>query len=69
MQRMQLMLGRLMTVNLSDLKREDGQGVTEYAIALGFVAVVMAGLLTTTLGTPIKDFVGRVATAIGNLNP
>ena len=42
------------------LKREDGQGATEYAMVLGFVVV---GLTITlgVLGIAIDGFLGRVA--------
>jgi len=43
------------------IKREDGQGVTEYGIALGFVAVVVAGLLVGLSGQLQSFF-----TAVGN---
>jgi Flp pilus assembly pilin Flp len=49
-----------------DLKREEGQGVTEYGIALGFVAVVVAGLLLT-LGGQIQGFFTTVGQDLGNL--
>jgi Flp pilus assembly pilin Flp len=66
--RISLMLGRLMTVSLTDLKREDGQGATEYAMVIGFVIV---GLTITlgVLGTSIEDFLGRVAGKIDGLVP
>lgn len=66
--RISLMLGRLMTVSLTDLKREDGQGATEYAMVIGFVIV---GLTITlgVLGTSIEDFLGRVADKIDGMVP
>jgi Flp pilus assembly pilin Flp len=66
--RISLMLGRLMTVSLTDLKREDGQGATEYAMVIGFVIV---GLTITlgVLGTSIEDFLGRVAGKVDGLVP
>ena len=50
------------------LKREDGQGATEYAMVLGFVVV---GLTITlgVLGIAIDDFLGRVADKIDLLVP
>lgn len=67
-ERTQLMLGRLMTIRLADLKREEGQGATEYAMVIGFVIV---GLTITlgVLGTSIEDFLGRVATKIDGMVP
>jgi Flp pilus assembly pilin Flp len=49
-----------------DLRREEGQGVTEYGIALGFVAVVVAGLLLG-LGDKISAFFQTVGTDLGHL--
>ena len=46
-ERMSLMLGRLITISRDDLKREDGQGATEYAMVIAFVVVG----LTVTLGS------------------
>lgn len=65
-ERITLMLGRVATFKLSDLRREEGQGVTEYGIALGFVAIVVAGLLLA-LGSSIQTFFTNVGTALGNL--
>jgi Flp pilus assembly pilin Flp len=65
-ERMSLMFGRLTTISLDDLKREDGQGATEYAMV---VAIVIVGLTVTLglLGTSIQGFLGEVATLIDNL--
>lgn len=65
-ERMSLMLGRLFTVDLDDLKREDGQGATEYAMVIGFVIV---GLTVTLglLGASIQGFLGKVAALLDGL--
>ena len=57
-ERMSLMLGRLITISRDDLKREDGQGATEYAMVVAFVIV---GLTVTLglLGTSIQTFLER----------
>ena len=67
-ERMSLMLGRLMTLSREDLKREEGQGATEYAMVVAFVIV---GLTVTLglLGTSIKTFLGEVAGKIDALIP
>jgi Flp pilus assembly pilin Flp len=67
-ERIQLALGRAMTLSAEDLKREDGQGATEYAMVIGFVIV---GLTITLglLGGSIQAFLGRVADAIDGLMP
>ena len=55
-------------VRLADLKREDGQGATEYAMVIGFVIV---GLTITLglLGTSIENFLDRVAKKVDGLVP
>lgn len=67
-ERISLTLGRLMTARIADLKREEGQGATEYAMVIGFVIV---GLTITLglLGTSIEGFLGRVAGALDGLVP
>ena len=67
-ERMQLVLGRLMTLSAEDFKREDGQGATEYAMVIGFVIV---GLTITlgALGLSIDKFLTRVALKIDGLVP
>ena len=63
-ERISLKLGRALLA----LKREDGQGATEYAMVLGFVVV---GLTITlgVLGVAIDDFLGRVADKIDAMVP
>ena len=64
---MSLMFGRLISISLDDLKREDGQGATEYAMVVAFVIV---GLTVTLglLGTSIRpDLLGEVAGKIDAL--
>jgi len=62
--RASLALGRVLTVSREDLRREDGQGATEYGLVIAFVVVSIA-LTIGVLGTAITDFLGRVA---GKLN-
>jgi Flp pilus assembly pilin Flp len=59
-ERISLMLGRVFTASLGDLKREEGQGATEYAMVIAFVVV---GLTITlgVLGDGIEEFLGDVA--------
>ncbi|HEX9379830.1 MAG TPA: hypothetical protein VF872_09590 [Gaiellaceae bacterium] len=66
MERIQLFVGRLMTVKLADLKGEEGQGVTEYGIVLAFVAVALAAVLVV-LGTGITGFINKIVTDLGKL--
>jgi Flp pilus assembly pilin Flp len=61
-------VGRMLTLKLEDLKREEGQGATEYAMVIGFVIV---GLTITLglLGVSIQNFLTRVATKVNGLVP
>jgi Flp pilus assembly pilin Flp len=67
-ERISLTLGRLFAGNLADLKREDGQGATEYAMVIGFVIV---GLTVTlgVLGGSIQGFLSQVAGLLDGLIP
>ena len=67
-ERMSLKLARLMALRVEDLKREDGQGATEYALVIGFV-VVSLGIGLAALGLGITDFLGRVGDALDGLLP
>jgi Flp pilus assembly pilin Flp len=58
-ERISLFIGRVMTTRLSDLKREEGQGVTEYGIVLAFVAVALLAILIVLKGH-ISDFIDKV---------
>ena len=63
-ERISLKMGQLFLA----LKREDGQGATEYAMVLGFVVV---GLTITlgVLGVAVDNFLGRVADKIDLMVP
>jgi Flp pilus assembly pilin Flp len=63
-ERISLKLGELLT----GLKREEGQGATEYAMVIGFVIV---GLTITlgVLGLSIENFLDRVAAKVDTLVP
>jgi Flp pilus assembly pilin Flp len=50
------------------LKREEGQGATEYAMVIGFLVVGLT-LGLGVLGVGINDFLGRVAGALDGLIP
>jgi Flp pilus assembly pilin Flp len=66
MGRIQLLMSRLTTLKLADLRGEDGQGVTEYGIVLAFVAVALAAVLVV-FGTGITGFINKIVTDLGNL--
>jgi Flp pilus assembly pilin Flp len=66
-ERLSLLIGRVLTTNLSDLvKREEGQGVTEYGIVLAFVAVALAAVLVS-LHTVISGFITTVGSDLAAL--
>jgi Flp pilus assembly pilin Flp len=67
-ERLTLFLGRALTTRprLSDLKAEEGQGITEYAMALAFVVVALVGLLAILKGY-IGDFIDKVGDDITSL--
>jgi Flp pilus assembly pilin Flp len=51
---------------VSELKREEGQGATEYAMVIVFLILVLgAGL--GVLGGGINAFLGEVSDALGDL--
>jgi Flp pilus assembly pilin Flp len=51
---------------LAGLKREEGQGATEYAMVIAFIVVTL-GLGLGLMGAAIETFLSDVATEIGNL--
>ena len=61
-ERISLKMGQLFTA----LKREDGQGATEYAMVIVFLLLILgAGL--GVLGAGINSFLGEVAGELGDL--
>lgn len=63
-ERISLMLGRV----FPGLKREEGQGATEYAMVIGFLVVGLTiGL--GVLGVGIDNFLDRVAAELDALIP
>ena len=65
-QRVSLFAGRLLELRLSDLKKEEGQGVTEYGLALAFVIIVLAGVLLL-LGGSISSIISKVGADLNGL--
>ena len=65
-ERLSLFIGRVLTFRLSDLRREEGQGVTEYGIVLAFVAVALA-LVLAILHTQIATFIDTVGDDLSKL--
>ena len=66
--RIQVLLGRALTLDAEDLKRQEGQTVTEYAVVLG-VLLVGLGAIVLTLKSSIETFIGKVGTALNALLP
>ena len=64
MERVSLKFGELFLA----LKREEGQGATEYAMVIGFLIILLVGGLGI-LGGSIGDFLGRVAGKVDLLSP
>jgi Flp pilus assembly pilin Flp len=67
-ERISLMLGRVLTARLAELKREEGQGATEYAIVLAFL-IVGLGVTIGVLGVGIGNFLSDVADRLEGLIP
>ncbi len=63
-----LALGRVLTISRDDLKRENGQGATEYGLVIAFVVLSIA-LTVGVMGTAITGFLGRVAGKLNLLVP
>lgn len=63
-ERMSLKLNQLVLA----LRREEGQGATEYAMVLGFLIVGIA-LTLGVLGAGINNFLGDVAKQLTDLIP
>jgi Flp pilus assembly pilin Flp len=65
-ERIALFAGRVFGIRLSDLKRDEGQGVTEYGLALAFVIIVLAAVLLL-LGGSISSFISKVGADLNGL--
>jgi Flp pilus assembly pilin Flp len=63
-----LALGRVLTLSHEDLKREEGQGATEYGLVIAFVVLSIA-LTVGLMGAAITNFLGRVAGKLNLLVP
>ena len=64
----QVFLGRALTLESGDLKREEAQTVTEYAVVLGVLIVGLASIVVV-LKTGINDFLTKVSNALSALLP
>jgi Flp pilus assembly pilin Flp len=63
-ERISLKLGQIFLA----LRREEGQGATEYAMVMGFLIILLVGGLGI-LGVSIGDFLERVAGKIDGMVP
>jgi Flp pilus assembly pilin Flp len=66
--RFSLLIGRVMTFDLADLKRQEGQGATEYAMVIGFLVVGLT-LTIGLLGDSIEGFLDKVGDKLEALVP
>ena len=66
--RFSLLLGRVYTLSLEDLKRQEGQTTVEYAVVLALV-IAMAVAAFLVLKTQVTDFMSKVGSAITNALP
>ena len=64
--RLQVFLGRALTLDAEDLRREEGQTVTEYAVVLG-VLIVGLGSIVIVLKTGINGFLDKVKAGLDAL--
>jgi Flp pilus assembly pilin Flp len=61
--RFSILIGRIATVDLEDLKREVGQTTVEYAVVLALV-IALAIAAFATLSTAVGTFMSSIATQL-----
>jgi Flp pilus assembly pilin Flp len=66
--RIQVFLGKVFTLEAEDLKREEGQTVTEYGVVLGVLIVALGGVVFV-LRDNIAAFIDKVGAALDALIP
>ena len=64
--RIQLFLGKAFLLDAEDLKRQEGQTATEYAVVLGVIVVGLGGAAIALRGQIIA-FINRVGAALAGL--
>jgi Flp pilus assembly pilin Flp len=64
--RIQVFLGKALMLDAEDLKREEGQTATEYAVVLGVIVVGLGGAALALRGQ-IVAFIERVGAALAAL--
>ena len=66
--RIQIFLGKAFMLDAEDLKREEGQTVTEYGVVLGVLIVALGGVVFV-LRDNIATFIDKVGGALDGLIP
>lgn len=66
--RLSLLVGRVATLSLEDLKREDGQTTVEYAVVLVLV-ILLATAVFTALSSSVSGAMSAIGTKITDLIP
>jgi Flp pilus assembly pilin Flp len=61
--RFSILIGRIRTMSLEDLKREEGQTTVEYAVVITLV-IAMAILAFSALSGAVQTFMGGIATQL-----
>lgn len=60
LERIQLFLGKAFLLDAEDLKRQEGQTATEYAVVIGVVVIGVGGACAL-----LKDQIGAFITKVG----
>jgi Flp pilus assembly pilin Flp len=66
--RLSVLIGRVATLRLEDLKREDGQTTVEYAVVLVLV-ILLATAVFAALGTAVSGAMTQIGAKITSLIP
>jgi Flp pilus assembly pilin Flp len=59
--RIQVFIGRVFTLDAEDLKRQEGQTVTEYGVVLGVLIVALGGVVFV-----LRDQINTFIVAVGD---
>jgi Flp pilus assembly pilin Flp len=66
--RLSVLIGRVATLRLEDLKREDGQTTVEYAVVLVLV-ILLATAVFAALNTSVSGAMANIGSKITDLTP
>ena len=64
--RIQVFIGRVFTLDAEDLKRQEGQTVTEYGVVLGVLIVALGGVVFVLRGE-INTFIQAVGAKLDTI--